>query len=76
MLYLEVAARQTEHLMTCCFVAESEQLAAWLTFDVPLDAAAVLQAQSLVQLLQDHLQLVDLSHAGQGHLLHRQVHIC
>lgn len=78
MLYLEVAARQIafNDLLCWCFVAESEQLAAWLTFDVPLDAAAVLQAQSVVQLLQDYLQLVDLSHAGQGHLLHGQVHIC
>lgn len=61
-----------EHLSTCCFAAEAH-LAAWLTLDVPLDLASVLQAQSLVQLLQDHLQLLDLSHGGQGDLVHRQV---
>lgn len=61
-----------EHLPTCCFAAEAH-LAAWLTLDVPLDLASVLQAQSLVQLLQDHLQLLDLSRAGQGDLVHRQV---
>lgn len=64
----------TEHLSTCgCCVGEGRS-AAWLTFDVPFDLAAVLQAQSLVQLLQNHFQFADLRGAGQRYLLDRQVH--
>jgi len=66
-------------IQSCCqnrtfvaFVAEAH--AAWLTFDVPLDLAVVLQAQSLVQLLQDQSQLAYLSRAGQRHLLHGHIH--
>lgn len=53
----------------CCL----SLVAVWLTFAIPLEPAAVLRAQLLVQLLQDQFQLVDLSGAGQGDLLHRNV---
>lgn len=51
-------------------------LAIWLTFEIPLEPTAVLWAQLLVQLLQDQFQLVDLSSAAQGDLLHRDVNAC
>lgn len=61
-----------EHLLNCRCAAE-HHLTAWLTFDIPLNLDSILQAQNLVQLLYDHLQLVDLRLAGQGYLIHGQV---
>lgn len=49
------------------------QLASRLTFEIPLQPAAVLRAQMLVQLLQDQFQLADLSGAAQGDVLHSNV---